>query len=99
MIQSFESNIHLFNFRCLVFVKDCILHFQVLRRSSHEEKVLCLVRQRTGHRCPTAVMVVLIMVWDGIPLPTADRLYTELTENLKSYNGHPTDRRCTLNEK
>uniref|UniRef100_A0A2I3GE83 Methylcytosine dioxygenase TET n=1 Tax=Nomascus leucogenys TaxID=61853 RepID=A0A2I3GE83_NOMLE len=59
---------------------------KVLRRSSDEEKVLCLVRQRTGHHCPTAVMVVLIMVWD------------ELTENLKSYNGHPTDRRCTLNE-
>ncbi|KAM5139742.1 methylcytosine dioxygenase TET1 isoform 4-T4 [Callospermophilus lateralis] len=71
---------------------------KVIRRSSEEEKVLCLVRVRTGHHCETAVMVVFIMIWDALCPPIADSLYQEIVESLRSYNGHPTDRRCTFNE-
>ncbi|KAM7318942.1 hypothetical protein ACRRTK_022054 [Alexandromys fortis] len=70
----------------------------ILRRSGSEEKILCLARVRPGHFCAMTVMVVVIMIWEAIPRPMADYLYEELTINLRSYSGHPTDRRCTLNE-
>ncbi|XP_052600812.1 methylcytosine dioxygenase TET1 isoform X2 [Peromyscus californicus insignis] len=78
--------------------QGCPIAKSVLRRSGPDEKVLCLVRVRVGHTCQTAVMIVVIMLWEIISRPMADYLYKELTENLRSYSGHPTDRRCTLNE-
>ena len=76
-----------------------VLYFvlQILRRSGPEEKVLVVARPRRGHRCSTAVIIVSIVVWEGVPEAMATDMYDHMCKTLPT-NGIETERRCGLNE-
>nr|XP_002125458.3 uncharacterized protein LOC100181878 [Ciona intestinalis] len=77
--------------------RGCPIAKWVLRRSSEQEKIMVVCRQRPGHRCITAVMVVVIMLWEGVSRPLADFSYNKCTQLIPT-NGTATERRCGTNE-
>ncbi|XP_031342579.1 DNA N6-methyl adenine demethylase isoform X2 [Photinus pyralis] len=77
--------------------QGCPIAKWIIRRASYEEKYLIIVKQRLGHCCFAAIIVVCIVAWDGVVRGDADTIYDMLRYKLNKF-GLPTNRRCATND-
>lgn len=77
--------------------QGCPIAKWIIRRGDYEEKYLIVAKQRPGHFCEAAIIVVCIVAWDGILQRDADVIYDMLRNKLNKF-GLPTNRRCATNE-
>ncbi|XP_014246962.1 DNA N6-methyl adenine demethylase isoform X2 [Cimex lectularius] len=75
----------------------CPLAKWIIRRENADEKLLFVVKYRTGHKCPLSWVVVAIVVWEGVGRKDADDIYSLLTYKLSKF-GVKTSRRCATND-
>lgn len=66
-------------------IQGCPLAKWVIRRSSTDEKLLVVVKNRHGHTCQHSWIVICIVSWEGILSDEADYLYTMLSHKLNKY--------------
>ncbi|XP_041362822.1 serine-rich adhesin for platelets-like [Gigantopelta aegis] len=76
----------------------CPMAKWIIRRSSYEEKYLCVVKQRRGHFCENAMLIIVLVAWEGVPLDEADGLYSYISTTVTK-EGNETERRCGTNER
>jgi len=62
--------------------QGCPLAKWVIRRSSADEKLLLVVKNRRGHKCEHSWIVICIVLWEGVLSDEADFLYTMLSRKL-----------------
>jgi len=64
--------------------------FQIVRRSSLDEKFLVIAKKRFGHFCSKFLQVIAIISWEGVERQEADDLYEQLKHVLPEF-GIPTE--------
>ena len=79
-------------------MEDCPIAKWIVRRSGPQEKFVVVTKERYGHKCDYAWVVVAILQWDGVGRDLADRAYQEIAFKTSKF-GSETERQCAANKK